>query len=134
MLPFEFIVEGPPVSLQTRNRTRLRTWKTKVKIAARKALGNGVQPIGDQVTFKVTYYYEGDSPDADNIIKPIQDALVGVVYNDDDQVVETSSRKRDINGAYKIKGASPVVIEGFVNGVDFLHIKVESFQNNQELD
>lgn len=134
MLPFEFIVEGPPVSLQTRNRARLRTWKAKVETAARNALGNGVQPIGDQVTFKVTYYYEGDSPDADNIIKPIQDALVGVVYNDDDQVVETSSRKRDINGAYKIKGASPVVIEGFVNGVDFLHIKVESFQNNQELD
>ncbi|NVK41432.1 MAG: RusA family crossover junction endodeoxyribonuclease [Oceanospirillaceae bacterium] len=134
MLPFEFIVEGPPVSLQTRNRARLRTWKAKVETAARNALGNGVQPIGDQVTFKVTYYYEGDSPDADNIIKPIQDALVGVVYDDDDQVVETSSRKRDINGAYKIKGASPVVIEGFVNGVDFLHIKVESFQNNQELD
>ena len=134
MLPFEFIVEGPPVSLQTKNRARLRAWKTKVETAARNVLANGLQPIGDEVTFKVTYYYEGDSPDADNIIKPIQDALIGVVYIDDDQVVETSSRKRNINGAYKIKGASPVIIDGFIAGVDFLHIKVDSFQNNQELD
>ncbi|WP_273565874.1 RusA family crossover junction endodeoxyribonuclease [Maribacter halichondriae] len=134
MLPFEFIVEGPPVSLQTKNRARLQAWKAKVNSAATNALTNGAVAITDEVTFKVTYYYEGDSPDADNIIKPMQDALVGVVYLDDDQVVETSARKRNINGAYKIKGASPVIIEGFLNGVDFLHIKVEEFQHNQELD
>lgn len=134
MLPFEFIVEGPPVSLQTKNRARLQAWKTKVSTAAANALANGTIAITDEVTFKVTYYYESDSPDADNIIKPMQDALVGVVYEDDEQVVETSARKRNINGAYKIKGASPVIIEGFLNGVDFLHIKVEKFQHNQELD
>ena len=98
MLPFEFIVEGPPVSLQTKKRRRLQAWKSKVSDVATNALANGALPVNDQIIFKVTYYYEGDSPDADNIIKPMQDALVGVVYVDDNQVIETSARKRNING------------------------------------
>ena len=133
MLPFECIIEGPPVSLQTRNRKRLRAWKHKVEQAARNTVAE-LRPISEAVTFRVTYYYEGESPDADNIIKPIQDALVGIIYLDDDQVVETSSRKRDLNGAYRIRGASPLVIQGFLNGVSFLHVKVDLFQPSQILD
>lgn len=34
MIPFEFIVEAPPVSLQTRNRTRLQEWQARVRSAA----------------------------------------------------------------------------------------------------
>jgi len=134
MLPFEFIVEGPPVSHQTKNRQRLNAWKNRVLVAAKKVVNNGSEPITEEVTFKITYYYDNYSPDVDNIIKPIQDALAGLIYVDDAQVVETSSRKRNINGAYKIRGASPTIIEGFLRGVDFLHIKVERFENNYDLD
>jgi hypothetical protein len=133
MLPFEFIIEGPPVSLQTKNRARLRDWKLKVSATAKKKIPDGTDPVTDDVTFQVTYYFEYESPDVDNIIKPIQDALVGLVYIDDKQVAETSSRKRDINGAYKIRGASPVLIEGFIKGTDFLHIVVKPYTITQEL-
>jgi Holliday junction resolvase RusA-like endonuclease len=32
------------------------------------------------------YIYEGTAADVDNIIKPIQDALKGLAYEDDEQV------------------------------------------------
>ena len=133
MLPFECIVEGTPVSLQTRNRRRLRAWKQKVSAAAQELVSE-TTPLRVPVVFRVTYYYEGESPDVDNIIKPIQDALVGIVYQDDDQVQETSARKRDINGAYRIRGASPLIVQGLLNGLNFLHIKVDAYHPTTMLD
>lgn len=134
MLPFEFTIEGPPVSSQTNNKKRLNSWKKKVAKVANESIENNVEPVSDEVTFRVTYYYENEYPDVDNIIKPIQDALVGLVYIDDNQVVETSSRRRYINGAYKIRGASPLIVQGLIKGIDFLHIKVALFEPNEELD
>ncbi|WP_415376669.1 RusA family crossover junction endodeoxyribonuclease [Patiriisocius sp. Uisw_017] len=134
MLPFEFIIEGPPVSLKTKNRARLRQWKADVASAATLKLPANSAPTQIEVEIKITYFYEGSTPDVDNIIKPIQDALVGLVYVDDDQVTETGSRKKEINGAYKIRGASSVIVEGFVRGNEFLHIKVIEHQPNQDLD
>lgn len=133
MFPFEFIIEGPPVSAQTRNRENLRRWKEKVKDIAINHWDLSNLPSNDQLKITITYYYETDSPDVDNIIKPIQDALIGVVFQDDRQITDTTSRKRDINSAYKIRGMSKFLAEGFCTGVDFLHIKVEIAKNFEEL-
>ncbi len=134
MLPFEFTIQGPPVSHQTRNRARLQQWKHDVKAAAQSRIPAGVTPVPDPVQITITYYYEGDSPDVDNIIKPIQDGLNGVVFIDDAQVAETKSRKRPLNGSYQIKGASGVLLQGFATAVGFLHIRIESNVHNGVLD
>ncbi len=133
MLPFEFRIKGPPVSVQTRRRARLLAWKQQVAAAAIAAL-NGVAPCTCEVRLTITYYYEGESPDVDNIIKPIQDALIGHVYVDDEQVADTRSRKRSLDGSYKLKGASPTLVLGFADGEDFLHIVVEEHIDNQDLN
>lgn len=124
MLPFEFTIKGPPVSAQTRNRSRLEAWKTQIRNAARSEMPDGIAPCTVDVTVRITYYYEGDSPDVDNIIKPIQDALNGVVYEDDRQVVITESSKKLINGSYKIRRASSKLLMAFSCGDAFLHIRV----------
>ena len=134
MLPFEFTIQGPPVSHQTRNRARLQQWKNDVRAAAQARVVAGAAPCPDPVQIAITYYYEGDSPDVDNIIKPIQDALNGVVFIDDAQVAETKSRKRPLNGSYQIKGASGVLLQGFATGIGFLHIRVEGNTHNGVLD
>jgi crossover junction endodeoxyribonuclease RusA len=134
MLPFEFTIQGPPVSNQTRNRARLRQWKADVRAAAQARVPANSAPVADAVQFTVTYYYEGDSPDVDNIIKPIQDALNGVVFVDDAQVAETKARKRLLDGSYQIKGASGVLLQGFAGGVSFLHVRVEANAHNVVLD
>lgn len=133
MLPFEFTIKGPPVSHQTRNRQRLQQWRAAVKTAASGAWSNGAA-VSDAVSVTITYYYEGSSPDVDNIIKPIQDALIGVVFVDDDQVVDTKSRKRLIDGSFRVRGASSILLSAFAQGDDFLHIKVEEAPDMEVLD
>jgi len=134
MLPFEFTIKGPPVSAQTRNRPRLQAWKQDVRNAAVAALPAGTVPSNANVSVVITYYYDGETPDVDNIIKPIQDALIGVVFIDDNQVTETKSRKRQINGSYKIRGVSSVLLIAFASGDDFLHIKVSEATETEVLD
>lgn len=134
MLPFEFTIKGPPVSSQTRNRKRLQSWKADVRSAAQRQLSANTSIINDEVTVTITYYYDGDSLDVDNIIKPIQDALIGIIYSDDNQVSETKSRKRSINGSYKIRGVSAVLLTAFADGNDFLHIKVCLAEATEVLD
>jgi crossover junction endodeoxyribonuclease RusA len=133
MIPFEFIVDGPPVSQQTRNRTRLQEWKVTVKSAAQLYWPQADTPTDQRIKLSITYYYDSTSPDVDNIIKPIQDALIGLVYIDDEQIVDTSCSKRDINGSFKIRGLSPVLAKGFCEENEFLFIKVEEAANLEEV-
>jgi Holliday junction resolvase RusA-like endonuclease len=133
MLPFEFTIKGPPVSLQTKNRQRLQQWKAAVAAAAATAWTHA-HAVADEVAVTITYYYEDVSPDVDNIIKPIQDALIGIVFNDDGQVVDTKSRKRLIDGSFRIRGASAILLSAFADGDDFLHIKVEDAPDMEDLD
>jgi len=134
MLPFEFTIEGPPVSHQTRNRANLQDWKTKVSNAAKEILPNNIPPTSENVSVTITYYYEDTSPDVDNIIKPIQDALIGIIFIDDNQVVDTKARKRKIDGSYRIRGASSILLLAFSKGKSFLHIKVDKEPNMEVLD
>jgi len=134
LLPFEFTIKGPPVSVQTRNTRRLQAWKQEVRAAAEARLPTGSLPVNGNVVVVITYYYDGDSPDVDNIIKPIQDALIGLVYVDDSQVVETKSRKKSVNGSYKIRGVASVLLMAFASGDDFLHIRITKAPDTEELD
>lgn len=124
MLPFEFTLPGPPVSHQTKNRSRLQKWKATVGKAAQ-ATWHYPGPTMDDVSVTITYFYEGESPDVDNIIKPIQDGIIGIVYGDDDQVVDVKSRKRSINGSYRIRGVSAILLAAFAQGDEFLHIVID---------
>jgi crossover junction endodeoxyribonuclease RusA len=133
MIPFDFIVEGPPVSQQTRKKVRLRAWKQAVRDAATQYWNAGDQPTPDDVSIVVTNFYETAAPDVDNIVKPIQDALIGLVYIDDKQITDCQTRKRDINRAFIVKGVSRALADGFVNYKDFIHVKVVSSGNFEQI-
>lgn len=91
-------------------------------------------PATEYVQIKVTYFYEAVSMDVDNIVKPIQDALVGLVYVDDEQVTDIVVRKRHINNAFTSEHMSPVLIEGLTRRNQFLHIVVAIAPNQEDLD
>lgn len=59
------------------------------------------------------------------MLKPIQDALCGIVYVDDDQLTDTHGHLRDINGQYRVKGMTPAQADGFVSNGPFVHIRLE---------
>jgi len=134
MFPIEFTFEGPPLSLQSKNKARKRSYKQAIEAAARLVLPAGFAAVADQLEIKITYYYEGVCGDVDNMIKPIQDSLNGVIYIDDNQIANSTSRKRDINGSYKIRNVSACILDSFSKGKDFLHVKIDIHTPSAELD
>jgi len=125
-LPFEFIVVGKPLSKQTKDKTKLREWRSHVTQSAKLAYGRR-DPIRTSVKLTLTHYYEfsASNPDTDNIVKPFIDALSGVLWDDDRQVDDFLSRRRNLEGSYRIRRLSPVLAEGFCKGEEFIHVLIE---------
>ena len=135
-LPLEFIVDGPPVSQQTRNKILLQSWINIVHNAA--ALRwNNEPPLAGEVTVTITYLFDtidGVSLDVDNIPKPILDALKGLVYVDDTQVTDLLCRKRELQGTLRIHNVSPLLLQSITSSQSILHITVaESLDREVEL-
>ncbi|WP_289500993.1 RusA family crossover junction endodeoxyribonuclease [Gloeocapsopsis sp. IPPAS B-1203] len=124
MIRFEFIVDGPPVSQQTRRRERLREWKIYVRQEAEKFWSSKQKITTGLVMLQVTYFYDSIAIDVDNIVKPIQDAIIGLAYVDDEQVTDVLVRKRDLSGNFKIENMTSTLAEGFARGNEFLHIVI----------
>nr|ALH22001.1 crossover junction endodeoxyribonuclease [Planktothrix sp. H22]ALH22003.1 crossover junction endodeoxyribonuclease [Planktothrix sp. A11]ALH22005.1 crossover junction endodeoxyribonuclease [Planktothrix sp. H11] len=73
---------------------------------------------------QITYFYDSVAMDVDNIVKPIQDSIIGLAYVDDDQVTDIIVRKRNLSGNFKIENMTSTLAEGFARGNQFLHIVV----------
>jgi hypothetical protein len=64
LLPFDFIVEGLPVSQQTRRRQdRLPPWRATVRAAARAGWGEAVPPVEERISIEITHFFEGAPAD-----------------------------------------------------------------------
>lgn len=128
MLPFEFIVPGPPRSQQTRQRAQLHAWKDKVRTAARQRLPGDTLPVGNDIRIFVQYFHEKPTVriDGDNLLKPVQDALIGLIYDDDRQIIDAITQKRPIDDPFNVRHISRVLAEGFSQGDEFVYVRIES--------
>ena len=129
-LPLEFVVEGQPRSLQARSSDR---WKCDVQsAAAQKVIPRDVLALGS-VKVTVTYFFTTDTGiDADNLLKPILDALNGLVYIDDKQVTDVLSRKRDLNASLRFENPSVVLNDALECGLqNFVHVIIEDALNHE---
>lgn len=86
-LPVEFYVKGAAVSFQTKQRQVLRAWKMEVRFSAMQQWAGS--PVDGRVHVKIKYFCDQGRSDYDNLNKPIVDALQGVIYKNDRQVVCT---------------------------------------------
>lgn len=82
---------------------------------------------------QVTYFYDSILIDVDNIIKPIQDAIIGLAYVDDGQITDVLIRKRDLSGNFKVNNMTPTLAEGFSRDLEFLHIVVTDAPDQEVL-
>lgn len=103
-IPFEFVVDGPIVSQQTRRSQRREAWINKVRSSA-DAAWSSAQPQSGAVSVTLTCFFHGRGLDVDNIPKPILDAMNGLVYTDDEQVRDLRCRKRDLDADLIIRSA-----------------------------
>jgi hypothetical protein len=122
-IPFEFVIDRPPVSQQARRSQRRRDWMQAVRSAAKQCWGTE-QPFTGEVMVTITYFCGGAALDVDNIPKPILDSLAGLVYSDDSQVSDILCRKRDRNRNLSYRNPSPTLLASLQRPEQFLHIVV----------
>lgn len=119
----DFLIPRRPVSLQTKNRTNLRKWKRYVRAEAQKMWKRGPVP-GETFRLMLVYWCADDPVDADNIIKPIQDALVGLVYVDDVHVIDVECHRRPLYGTFDIVEFPALLLEGLLTGNECVYVQV----------
>jgi crossover junction endodeoxyribonuclease RusA len=119
----EFVVMGTPMSAQASSEAR-RLWRERVRERAAAVAGDE-PPLLDAVVLRVAYFYVGaPAADLDNIVKPIQDALQGIAYDDDIAVIDLIASMRPKDGSDLIP-MSPVLATGFAGNSDFVYIAVQ---------
>jgi hypothetical protein len=123
---FEFVVEGPAVSLRAsrKNSLRYQKWVRFVREAAAKEWNANDKPTSSDVEVTISNYYTAAPPDADNIIKPILDALETVVYKDDQQVQKVTSQKFDLSTGARIENPGAVLAGALQRYTEVIHIVV----------
>lgn len=124
-LPFEFFVMGNPASQQARRRVLVRRWVAQVRGEAERRWDPGDSPYSGPIAATLTYFYDETPMDVDNIPKPVLDALVGLVYDDDSQVTDILCRKRKLDPALSIPVRSDTLRLALDHRSSFLHVVIE---------
>jgi crossover junction endodeoxyribonuclease RusA len=122
----EFTVDGPPVPHQTKDRSNLNAWKGIIRAeAANHWMGR--PPLTGKLKCTIFNFHEGAnaSLDDDNMVKPIRDAMNGLVYVDDSQISYSETIHINIDAPIKIRRASAVLLAAYGKGEEFLYIRID---------
>ena len=78
-------------------------------------------------------YLSGDAPpDTDNIVKPILDAMIGLVFVDDALVADVDSHRRSLAGTFDLTRLPELVLEGVVSGEECVYVQVSNSRPLEE--
>ena len=122
MTSLEFVLPRRPVSQQARGQARLREWKQLVAEHARLATEQPQSLVTEPVAVRLLYLYDEVAVDIDNVLKPILDALIGVLLEDDTVVTDVEIRRRRLGVAFAVNSVSPVLATGFALGHEFVYV------------
>jgi Holliday junction resolvase RusA-like endonuclease len=122
MTPFEFVIPQRPVSQQARRQARVREWKEFVAHHARLAMREPRALAIDPIAISVLYVYDEAALDVDNVLKPIQDALIGVLLDDDSIVTDVEICRRWRGTTFTIGMVTPVLASGLELGGEFVYV------------
>ena len=121
----EFIVAQRPVSQQARRQERLRAWRELVADSAKRAAGAPAPQLSlGPTAIRILYFYDEAALDTDNVVKPIQDALKGVLIEDDSVVTDIEVRRRWLRTDFTLRDPSPALIEGLELQTEFVYVLV----------
>jgi crossover junction endodeoxyribonuclease RusA len=119
----EFLIPRRPVSLQTKNRANLQAWKNYVAGEAAKVWRGTMIGTGT-LELVLVYLFDLAPPDTDNIVKPIQDALVGLVFADDALISDVESHRRSLVGTFDLTRLPALLAAGITAGQECVYVKV----------
>jgi Holliday junction resolvase RusA-like endonuclease len=89
----------------------------QVALAARSSVDEPVE-TGQRIKIEIDWFTRdvANTPDVDNIIKPIQDALGGILFLDDSQVESVTARKHDATGVMRFMREPLCIVSPLMNG------------------
>lgn len=123
MFHFDFLIPRRPVSVQASNRAIYQGWMSYVReVAATRWVGPAIKT--GEVRLTLVFLCGEASIDVDNIIKPIQDALIGLVYADDGMVTDVDSHRRFVRGV-DTTGMPPDLLAAALAGMECVYVRVE---------
>jgi crossover junction endodeoxyribonuclease RusA len=128
---FDFVIPKRPVSLQTRKTANLQAWKQYVRSEAEKNW-TGQVFLGKDIQLMLVYLYNSDPVDTDNIIKPIQDSLIGLVYEDDSIITDVLSHRRSLSGTFDLGICPNPLVQGIVLGIECVYVRVSESKPLEE--
>jgi len=73
----------------------------------------------------ITCFYHNREFDLDNILKPILDAMNGLVYDDDGQITDLHCHKRELGAVLNVPNPSAVLSSAHARSTPFVHIIVD---------
>lgn len=124
MRALEFVVMGTPVSAQGSSDAK-RLWQQRVAHSAEDARGDWSPSPFDDLVLRVAYFYvDAPAADLDNIVKPLQDALKGVAFDDDIQIVDLVASMRRKGVAERLP-MTAALAAAFGGGSDFIYVVVD---------
>jgi len=120
-----FAVIGLPVSQQANSKSKRQYQRTVAKAAS----NNVESPIqaNERIKIEIDWFSEGfqNKPDVDNIIKPIQDALKGIAFADDNQVESVEARKHDTTSIIRFMREPLCLVKPLINGcVEYVFVRI----------
>lgn len=125
MTILEFLIPRRPLSLQTRNREYYQAWKRFVAGEAGKVWGERPVIRAGDLHLMLIYLNRRNPPDLDNINKPIQDALVGLVMDDDSLVADVECHRRAIVGTFfEPARLPPLLRRGLFGGAECVYVRL----------
>jgi crossover junction endodeoxyribonuclease RusA len=93
-----------------------------------------VTPVTTDCLFIATYFWSKSSLiDNDNWVKPIQDALIGLVFVDDRQITDTTLRKTNVYGPFFIGKQPQILVEAIRLAEEFVYVRIEEMPDHRRL-
>lgn len=71
--------------------------------------------------------------DVDNIIKPIQDALEGVVVSDDILITDVESHRRFAHGDFKLEELPPLLADLLLSPTDCVYMRLRAARRLEDV-
>lgn len=124
----EFVVLGPPISNQqssSQGKVNLSTWRAAVRAEAK---SRWTRPLlEEELKVVVINFYSDSRPslDLDNMSKPILDAMEGVVYRNDRQVMQIELAHRRIDTPHSIPRVAKVLVDSLQADQPFVYVRIE---------
>lgn len=125
---FEMLIPKRPLSLQAKSHN-LQAWKDYVYGRARNDWKSGTPYEKSGLRLTLVYLCDDSPADIDNIVKPIQDALVGVIYADDSLITDVDSHRRFITDGIDLTNLPRLLIRGAESGEECVYVSVSLAEN-----